>query len=101
MTLRMVRYQTHATKADENQRLIEDVFRELRAASPPGVRYLVLRLPDATFVHLVEVGQGAGAHPLTALAAFGAFQAGQRDRCVGPPQSSEVTVVGSHGMLGS
>src|SRR3989442_1255096 len=51
----LVRYKTKPDRAQENQRLIESVFAELEAKSPDGIRYLVLRLDDGTFVHFVAV----------------------------------------------
>ena len=44
----LVRYKTKPESADENQRLIENVFAELRAKVPAGVHYAVLRLPIMT-----------------------------------------------------
>ena len=64
----LVRYRTKPEKAQENERLIADVFQELRARSPAGVRYLVVKLADGTFVHFASVEDGAS--PVTALAAF-------------------------------
>src|SRR5262249_51052000 len=55
----VVRYQTRPEAADENARLIADVFRELEAKAPEGLRYLVLRLADGGFVHVVEQAEGA------------------------------------------
>ena len=40
----LVRYRAKPEKIEENQRLIEGVFRELQAKSPTDVRYLVLKL---------------------------------------------------------
>jgi hypothetical protein len=97
--MKLIRYRTHPERADDNQRAVEAVFAELAAAAPPGVRYLVLRLPDATFIHLVTVDDGADASALTRLPAFQAFQAGIRERVIEPPQPSEVTIVGNHGMV--
>ena len=69
----LVRYRTRPEEAPENERLIEEVFRELHARLPDGVRYLVLKLADNTFVHFASVQDGA--NPVTALEAFGRFRA--------------------------
>src|SRR5262252_190748 len=50
----LVRYRAKPEKIEENQRLIGEVFRELHAKSPKDVRYLVLKLSDGTFCHVVE-----------------------------------------------
>src|SRR4051812_42996963 len=55
MNRRLIRYKTKPGRADENQRLIEEVFQELRAARPEGVRYMVLRMADDSFAHFVEL----------------------------------------------
>ena len=51
MKVTAVRYRTKPEQADENARLIGQVFEELRAKAPQDVRYLSLRLADGTFVH--------------------------------------------------
>jgi hypothetical protein len=95
----LVRYRTKADKASENERLIRDVFRELAAKSPAGVRYMALRLDDDSFIHFVELDASDPANPLLGLEAFQAFQAGIRDRCIEPPALSEATIVGNYRML--
>jgi hypothetical protein len=42
----LVRYKAKPEMAHENERLITDVFRELQAKAPDGVRYAALRLDD-------------------------------------------------------
>jgi radical SAM superfamily enzyme with C-terminal helix-hairpin-helix motif len=96
----VVRYTTKPEAAQENQRLIEQVFQELRAKSPDGVRYLALRLDDGTFIHFSTTETADGASPIPQLEAFRSFQSGIKERCVEPPQSSAVTIVGNYRMLG-
>jgi hypothetical protein len=93
----LVRYKTKLEKAEENAALIEHVFDELRLKSPDGVRYLVLRLADGTFVHFVELQEGAP--PVTALEAFRTFQSGHGERTVEPPVTASPTIVGNYRML--
>lgn len=93
----LVRYKTKPEKAQENERLIEAVFQELRAKSPEGVRYLALKLGDGTFVHFASVE--GGANPLSALEAFRSFQQDIKERCIEPPQAGDVTIVGNYRML--
>ena len=94
----LIRYKTAPNRADENQHLIEKVFAELHQKSPEGVRYMVLRLGDGTFVHFV-VATGRGANPIPQLEAFKSFQKDIKVRCIEPPQSGEATLVGNYGML--
>jgi hypothetical protein len=92
----VVRYNTSADTAEQNQHLVEQVFAELNADDPGGLRYITLRLADgATFVH-VAILEGAD-NPLEHSPAFAAFQKGIAERCVEPPAPSTATVVGSYG----
>ena len=99
MKRHLIRYKTKPKRADENERLIKAVFKELRDKAPDGVRYMTLRSGDGTFVHLVETETDAHSDIITRLAAFVAFQNGIRDRCSEPPQRDEMTVVGSYRVL--
>ena len=94
----LIRYKTKPEMADTNAALIAAVFRELQASAPDGVRYLSLRLDDDSFVHFVETETDSAAI-LPGLAAFKAFQAGIRDRCVEPPQAGGAIIVGNYRML--
>ena len=96
----LVRYRTKPEEAEQNERLIAKVFEELRAKSPEGVRYLVLKLEDDTFLHFVTVETEDGMSPIPRLEAFRSFQDGIAERCIEPPQSSDVTVVGDYRTLG-
>jgi hypothetical protein len=95
----LIRYKAKPEAADENAKLVAEVFAELKAAKPDGVRYLTLRLEDDSFVHLVETTADDGSSLLPKLAAFQAFQNGIRDRCAEPPMPRGATVVGNYRML--
>ena len=97
MSYKIISYSTKAGKADENQRLIADVFRELHETQPDGVRYAVLRLEDGTFMHIVS--NATEGTPLTSLASFEAFQDRIEDRQAAPALRRMVTVVGNYGVL--
>jgi hypothetical protein len=95
----LIRYRTRPESADENQNLIEGVFAGLRATPLPGVRYLVLRLADATFLHLIASEPDGLGSSIVALPAFRDFQKGVGNRCLELPHSTPVTLVGNHRML--
>ena len=99
MKRNVVRYKTDPARIEENKRLIEQVFAELQAKSPAGVRYAALALEDGTFIHIVETDDGA-AMPIPSLAAFAAFQNGIADRCVEAPVAGSAVIVGNYRMLG-
>ena len=95
----LIQYRTSVDRADENQKLIESVFAELASVRPPGLRYAVLRAPDAVFYHLVTFDSETERSALTGSSSFRAFQAGIRERTADPPRSSEVILVGNYRLL--
>jgi quinol monooxygenase YgiN len=95
----MVRYKTAETHGDENEALVRAVFEELRSRAPGGIRYASYRLADGvTFVHIATL-ETPDENPLVALPAFKAFQKELKDRCVEQPVVTEVSVVGSYGLV--
>jgi hypothetical protein len=96
MPLKLIRYRARPEKAQENQRLVEGVFAELHAKAPPHSRYLVLRLADGTFCHLVD----DDARIVPNLDAFAAFRRGGEERRLDEPLALDATVVGNYRMLG-
>ena len=96
MEYRMITYQAKPERAAENEQLVRDVFEELGAAAPDGIRYAVLRLADDRFVHLVAVEKDGSA--LTSLAAFQRFLSGIDERRT-DRSDNDLTVVGNYGML--
>lgn len=94
----VVRYETRADAAAENQRLVEQVFDQLDRDRPDGLRYAAFRLAGGVgFVHVATTEHEDGA--LTGLTAFAEFQRGIGDRLVAPPVAAEATVVGSYRFL--
>ena len=94
----VVRYKTKPDRGDENQALVENVFAELAATDPGGLRYATFRLDDrVTFVHVAEI-EGDD-NPLAQTAAFAEFQREIADRCDEPPMAMDATIVGSYRLL--
>ena len=97
-TVTVVRYVTRPDAADENQRLVENVYAELRRSAPSGFRYATMRLADGvSFVHVAFADDGS--NPLPQTAAFAEFVREIGARCVEPPVASNATVVGSYRFL--
>ncbi|MFJ2828598.1 hypothetical protein ACIPC1_13645 [Streptomyces sp. NPDC087263] len=91
MSTAVIRYETKPEAADENQRLIENVFAELAATAPSGLRYSSFRLADGvTFVHVVD-GEG-----LPELIAFQEFQRNLGDRLTAGPTRENATLIGTY-----
>lgn len=96
--LTLIRYTTRPDAAEDNQRLVEDVFAELAEKQPDDVRYLVLRLDDGGFAHLVANDREPS--PLFDLPAFAEFQRAFGDRVASGPERGTARVVGAYRMAG-
>jgi len=96
--IKVIRYRTKPDQADENERLIRDVFTELSERRPEGLHYAAFRLDDGvSFVHVAVVD--GEVNPLNASAAFAAFVAGIGDRVEEGPIPADATAVGSYRLL--
>ena len=94
---KVIQYKTKPEHAAENERLIRDVFAELAAEKPEGLRYVSLRLSDGiSFLHIATIDSDT--NPLSASAAFAQFQSGIKDRCDEGPNPSDATIIGSYGL---
>lgn len=95
MSTIVVQYRCRPEHADENERLVQEVFTQLAAADPGGFKYATFRLEDGSFVHIAQV---AGDNPLGDIDAFATFQQDLPQRCeVGEgPNPRHATLVGAH-----
>jgi hypothetical protein len=92
----VVRYEMRPDTADENQKLVEGVFRELTENAPGGISYASFRLADGvTFVH-VGVVEDEGKQ-LADFPAFQEFQKAFGERAAGKPEASGAILLGSYG----
>lgn len=96
-TARVIRYRTKPEHADENERLVREVFAELALTQPDGLRYATFRIDGENFLHIAII-EGEG-NPLTSSEAFAKFQAGIADRCEEGPAPAQAQLVGSYGWL--
>jgi hypothetical protein len=95
----MVRYQVKPGMADENERLIREVFAQLARDKPAGLRYESFKLADGvSFMHLA-ISESKEANPLPQLAAFKAFVGGIKDRALEPPVTVELSQIGGYDSL--
>jgi hypothetical protein len=96
MTQTVVRYRVKPDQAEENARLVRDVYEELAGVQPDGFRYVTFVLEDGvSFVHVAFDEDET--QPLQQIAAFGRFQADIRERLDEGPVASKAEVVGSYG----
>jgi hypothetical protein len=98
----VIRYRTKPESADENQRLVEDVYAELAARDPGDMRYATFRLADGvTFIHIFMTDSDDTPNSMGEIAAFAEFQRELAQRCVEQPAAQAATVVGSYRLLSS
>jgi hypothetical protein len=96
----VVQYRTTPEAADENERLVRDVYQELAAEGPAGFHYLTVRLEDGvSFVHVAIQDEGSD-NPLPSNPAFQRFQADLASRVSTGPTPASGTTIGSYGVLG-
>jgi hypothetical protein len=92
----VVRYEMRPDSADENQRLVENVFAELAEKQPDGLQYACFRLADGeSFVHVAISSDDSNV--LGETAAFQEFQKAFAERAAGKPVASGATLVGMYG----
>lgn len=97
----VVRYKTKPERADENQRLVEQVFAELEELGATGFAYSTFRLEDGvSFIHVLVEEPGEGSISLSDVPAFQAFLAAIADRCDEKPVAMSATIVGAHRAFG-
>ena len=95
---KIVRYRTNPEHADENERLIRNVFAELAEEDPGGLHYAAFRLDDGvSFLHVAVLDDEV--NPLTSSPAFATFQAGIGERCAEGPVPADASMVGSYGLM--
>jgi predicted SnoaL-like aldol condensation-catalyzing enzyme len=94
----VTRYATKSAEAaDENQRRVEGVFKELEAAKPSNVSYIVLRLADGSFVHVsFHNHTDDEVNPIASTPAFAHFQQDHGDRRDGGVDQQTATLVGAY-----
>jgi hypothetical protein len=92
---KVIRYKTKPECADENERLIGEVFAELARENPEGLRYAAFRLDDGlSFLHVAQVD--GDENPLTTSKAFGEFHSGIGARIAEGPMQADATMVASY-----
>ena len=97
-TTKVVRYRTKPEQADENERLIREVFAEL--AQEASGRAAVRGVPPRRRRELRACRRhSTEKNPLTSSPAFAAFQAGIAERCAEGPLPADATAIGNFRLL--
>ena len=97
----LVQYKVKTDKAAENINFIKNVFKELKAKSPEGLKYASFHQPDGvSFVHIASIETKDGKNPLSESAAFKEFQKEIKDRCEIPPVAVDLNEIDSYNFFG-
>jgi hypothetical protein len=97
--VKVIQYTTRKDAADENERLVADVFGALADTLPEGLRYATLRLDDGvTFVHVALLDDEAQ-NPLLTTPAFARFLEHLPSRLEVDPDTHDASIVGSYRLL--
>ncbi|HEX4337318.1 MAG TPA: hypothetical protein VH062_15485 [Polyangiaceae bacterium] len=89
----LVQYKVKADRVEEHEALIRNVFAELAATKPEGIRYGAFKRADGvSFVHVALVT--ADQNPLDAIKAFKAFGERIKERCDEPPEVADLKPIG-------
>ncbi len=93
----IVQYRVKADRAEENAAYVKDVFAELAASAPEGLRYMTFQADDGvSFTHIASIETDDDHNPLAGTEAFKRFQAEIKDRCDVPPSATPVNLVGQY-----
>ena len=98
-TTKIIHYHAKPEAADENAALSADVFRELAETKPNNCGYAVFRTTEGEFFHLVTYESEEDNEQITGLPAFERFADNGAARRLTPPAVTEVTLIGSYGIM--
>ena len=94
----MISYKLKPDQIERNTELLADVYAELAATRPAGLRYATFRLDDqVSFVAFVEFDGQPGSAAHHRLASFQRYRSTLDERCKQPPVVTVLHEVGSYG----
>jgi hypothetical protein len=92
----IVLYKVKPGKAEENEQLIKEVYKQLHREGIEGLSYATYKLEDGlSFIHIANYS-GEGKAPLPGIMTFKNFAFGMKDRCDELPVVNHVTEIGSY-----
>jgi quinol monooxygenase YgiN len=94
----MISYKVRPDEIERNAELLGDVYEELAAAQPGGLRYATFRLDEqGSFVAFVEFDGQPGTAAHHRLESFQRYRSTLDERCERPPVVTVLHEVGSYG----
>ena len=95
MKAKLIQYTVKPEMVEENERLVKEVFKQLKAKNPKGFAYSTNKLEDGkTFVHVVS-NENPDQNHLMELEAFKNFQLNIKERCEVQPTFHEIERIGA------
>jgi hypothetical protein len=95
MKTKLIQYTVKPEMVGENERLVKEVFKQLKAKNPKGFSYSTNKLEDGrTFVHVVS-SEHNDQNPLMELEAFRSFQQNIKERCEVQPTFHDIEHIGA------
>ncbi|WP_141579619.1 hypothetical protein [Actinomadura sp. WMMA1423] len=93
----LVRWKIKPEQVERELELLREVYAELRAVRPDGLRYATFQLEDeVTFMDVVELDDGP--EVLRRIEAFQRYRTTLDERCDEPPEMTTLHRVGSYGL---
>jgi len=94
----MISYKVKPDQIERNAELLADVYAELAATRPGGLRYATFRLDDqGSFIALVEFDGQPGDAAHHRLASFQRYRSTLDEQCEQPPVVTVLHEAGSYG----
>ena len=98
----LVTYQVKPEHVDENERLVKQVYIQLRETGIAGFHYATFKMPDGvTFVHLAITDNEEAGNAFRNLPVFKTFQSNIGERCDVMPVVNIVTEIGTYNFIES
>ena len=102
MKKNLVLYKVLASKVNENEMLVNEVYKQLKLTKIEGFHYATFKLADGvSFVHIAFADNEEAGKAFSNLIAFKEFQANIKDRCEEFPIVTPITEIGSYNFIQS
>lgn len=93
----LINYRVRPDQVEPSLALLRDVYADLEARRPDGLRYATFQLDDGvTFLAYIESEGDAVAAPHHRLESFQRYRAGLEELCDRPPSVTVIREVGSY-----
>jgi hypothetical protein len=93
----LIHYRVKRDQLEPNMAMLREVYADLNAGQPDGLRYATFRLDDGvTFLAYVETEDGTMTAPHHRLKSFHEYRSALEELCDEPPSVTMLSEVGSY-----